>query len=190
MHLRNHRLAATYRVSYARSKGSLKLPLGGSMKRIAVCLAFLVLAGCGGTRPLDYSPRPMQIESAEKAVERYVMTQHPAWKPDDFVAGEDYMGWNFGSVATGQFVGTAIGNVAVGSSTGQTRVMTERVYYDEIAAVKMYSWMRKGQQWYLVSALRDNGQVIKHILRTRSENDAKTMTDALAALVAERRVRS
>lgn len=158
----------------------------GDMRIFLVLLLLSTLVGCG-TTPIAYQSNTVPVEKAPMLIDKMVMTQHRAWKPDYFVITEHYFGWDFGTYSHGSGVSSAsyypYNNVSSGvifsSSSTKTRRESERVYYDEIADVKLLDWTRKFKQWYVVTLYREDGSKIIHILRTRKLEDAQLMIDAI-----------
>lgn len=134
---------------------------------------------------MNYSPKEISINDANETVERLIMTQHRNWRPDYFVITDKYFGWDYGSVQSGRSSGAVYNNVLVGSSQSTVRDVNERVYYLDVTNVQLYDWTRKFKQWYTVGLLDKNGNVIKHVLRTRDLEDAELMVDSLNTILAE-----
>ncbi|EKO3500277.1 hypothetical protein VBP81_000196 [Vibrio fluvialis] len=154
------------------------------MKKLIILLVSTLLAACG-TTPMNYSPKEISINDANETVERLIMTQHRNWRPDYFVITDKYFGWDYGSVQSGRSSGAVYNNVLVGSSQSTVRDVNERVYYLDVTNVQLYDWTRKFKQWYTVGLLDKNGNVIKHVLRTRDLEDAELMVDSLNTILAE-----
>lgn len=144
------------------------------MRIFSLLLFISFLSGCG-TTPMVYKSNPVPVEDAPMIIDRMVMTQHRAWKPDNFVMTEHYFGWGFGTYSTGKISS----RVVYARTSSTTKDVAERVYYDEIADVKLLDWTRKFKQWYVVTLYRNDGSQIKHVLRTRSLQDAQLLVDAL-----------
>lgn len=151
------------------------------MRIFSIMLLFGLLSGCG-TTPIAYNPNPVTLEDAPIIIDRMVMTQHRAWKPDYFVITEHYFGWDFGTYSNG----TIQNSIVYASTSSTTRSAAERVYYDEISDVKLLDWTRKFKQWYVVTLYREDGSLIKHVLRTRKLKDAQLLVDALNTFIDER----
>ncbi|EKO3466469.1 hypothetical protein D2H34_003531 [Vibrio fluvialis] len=157
------------------------------MKKLIILLVSTLLAACG-TTPMNYSPKKISINDANETVERLIMTQHRNWRPDYFVITDKYFGWDYGSVQSGRSSGAVYNNVLVASSQSTVRDVNERVYYLDVTNVQLYDWTRKFKQWYTVGLLDKNGNVIKHVLRTRDLEDAELMVDSLNTILAEHQI--
>ena len=157
------------------------------MFRLFSILAMLLLSGCG-TTPMNYESKTMPIEEAYDVIDQMVMTQHRKWKPDYFVITDKYLGWGYGAVSNGSSSGVVYNNVALGSSSSTIRNVSDRVYFSKVKGVQLLDWTRKFKQWYVVSLIGQNGNVIKHLLRTRSVSDAQLMMDAMTVLLNDRSV--
>ncbi len=153
--------------------------------KVTSILLFSVLIVSCGSSPTKYQPKEITIEEAYEISEEMIYTQHPKWRPDNFVVTDKYIGFDYGTVTRGRVSGSVIGDTGffVGSSKSTTRGTGERYYYRNIASVKLLSWKRKFQQWWVVSLYDENDHYIRHILRTRSYSDAKLFTDALHKIV-------
>ncbi len=144
------------------------------MRLLFLIFVSVVLAGCG-TTPMQYQSNKVPTEDAPMLIDRMIMTQHRAWKPNYFVITEHYFGWDFGTYSSGKVTS----GIVYSSFNSTTRSVADRVYYDEISEVKLLDWTRKFKQWYVVTLYRADGSQIKHVLRTRSLSDAQLLVDAL-----------
>lgn len=161
------------------SRGIYKRPrFFASLRIVGAIVLIAALSACGTTR-IDYAPRPIEMGAAQENIERLVMTQHQAFRPDDFVFTDDFFGWSFGTVSRGRFSGAAVYGVVVGSSSERVRQLSDRVYYSQVTEVRLYSWRRKGRQWWVVSLIGRDDTVLMHALRTLSREDAELMADSL-----------
>lgn len=154
------------------------------MKRLFAALVLVAALAACGTTQIAYTPRPVELAAAQQNIERLVMTQHQAWRPDDFVFTDDFFGWSFGTVSRGTFTGGGAYGVVVGSSSERVRHLSDRVYYSQVTGVRLYSWRRKGRQWWLVSLMGRDDTVLMHALRTLSREDAELMIDSLNQFLA------
>lgn len=149
-----------------------------SLRMIGVAAIAAVVAACG-TTGVGYVAKPVAAELAEPTIERLVMTQHQAFRPDDFIVTDDFFGWSFGAVSRGSFSGAAVGGAVFGSSSERVRQLSDRAYYSQITEIRLYSWKRKMKQWWLVSLVDKDDRIIIHALRTLSREDAELMVDSL-----------
>ncbi len=152
------------------------------MRKLIFAFCLLFASSCG-TSELMYSPNQVTFESAERTAEKLIMTQHKAWRPDDFFITEDYLAWDFGNVSTGSFAGAASNGFVGGSTSSTTRRASNRVYFEDIEQVKLLSWKRKAKQWYVVSLTGRDGKLLIHALRTVSLVEAEKFTDAMNEIV-------
>lgn len=162
--------------------------------RFAIFIFVLFVSACGSTR-IAYQPKDVSLKEANLIVEQMIMTQHQAWKPSYFVITDHFLGWDYGNVTKSSSWGSANaiplgqnGNaLAFGSAstTSQSYDVNERVYYNTIEDIHLYSWKRKAKQWYLVSLVDKAGHPFKHILHTRNLADAELMMDALSIVLDE-----
>jgi hypothetical protein len=148
------------------------------LRGLGVLVLVAFVAACGTTK-VDYVPRPIELAAAQQNIERLVMTQHQAFRPDDFVFTDDFFGWSFGTVSRGTFSGGVAYGMVVGSSSERVRQLSDRVYYSQVTEVRLYSWRRKGRQWWVVSLIGRDDTVLMHALRTLSREDAELMVDSL-----------
>ncbi|TVO32147.1 hypothetical protein [Vibrio algivorus] len=157
------------------------------MRIIFISVVLSILVGCG-TTPMAYTPNDVDIEKAPMLIDRMIMTQHRAWKPDYFVITDHYFGWDFGYKSTTSGVGSVVGDSSIvfSSSSSTTHRVSDRVYYDEVVEVKLLDWTRKFKQWYVVTLYREDGSQIMHILRTRNLKDAQLMADAVNTFLKNR----
>ncbi len=156
------------------------------MFRTFVIFLVLLLSGCG-TTPMPYNTKNISISEAYEVIDQMVMTQHRAWKPDYFIITDRYLGWDYGSVSRGQTNAVVYNGLATGTSSSTIRDVNERVYFNQVDHVQLLDWTRKFKQWYVVTLVDQNGNYIKHILRTRSKSDAELMMDALSAVLSDRK---
>ncbi|MFA1562976.1 hypothetical protein [Aliivibrio fischeri] len=156
------------------------------MFKTFVIFLILLLSGCG-TTPVFYKSKNMPVSEAYKVIDQMVMTQHRNWKPDYFIITDRYLGWDYGSTSHGQTNAVVYNGFMTGTSSSTIRNVNERIYFNQIAHVQLLDWTRKFKQWYVVTLVDQNGDYIKHILRTRSKSDAKLMIDALTAVLSDRK---
>lgn len=157
------------------------------MFRLFSILAILLLSGCS-TTPMNYESKIMPIKEAYDVIDQMVMTQHQKWKPDYFVITDKYLGWGYGAISKGSSSGVVYNNIVLGSSSSTIRNVSEIVYFSKAKGVQLFDWTRKFKQWYVVSLVGQNDNVIKHILRTRSVSDAQLMMDAMTVLLNDRSI--
>jgi hypothetical protein len=122
----------------------------------------------------------MSLEQATRIIDRLVMEQPIAWRPDFVKINERYILLGYGTVTQGRSNAVVIGSALVGASTDTTRASSERVYFESTDKIALYSWKRKFKQWYVVSLVGKNRQ---HILRTRYLDEAERMADALQVVL-------
>ncbi|PPK49969.1 hypothetical protein BY454_14017 [Marinobacter persicus] len=147
---------------------------------IFCCVFVLGLSGCG-TSPMKYQPETdISYSQAVHVIDRLIMEQHSDWRPDFVEVTDRFILLGYGSVTQGGASGAFIGNVAIGAHSSTTRVASDRIYFESIDDIILYSWKRKFRQWYVVSLLGNNR---KHILRTRSLEEAKQMANALQVIL-------
>jgi hypothetical protein len=140
------------------------------------------VSGCG-SYVIKYEPQPeMTLEEAGWIVDRLIMEQHKAWRPDFVEINDQYISLGYGTVTRGSGSAVVINNLVLGSSSSTTRAAGERVYYDSTDKVVLYSWKRKFKQWYIASL---SGKKRNHLLRTRDLDEAKKMVDALQVILNE-----
>jgi len=156
------------------------------MRYISTLFLLSILVGCSS--PISYQSKELSFTESPTIIDRMVMTQHRKWKPDNFIITEQYFLLDYGLYSSGTAVGTVYGGVAIGKTNATIRETGERIYYDEIAEVKLLDWTRKFQQWYVVTLYDENDAEIKHILRTRKLDDAKSMVDALNSFLKEKNI--
>jgi hypothetical protein len=125
----------------------------------------------------------MSIGDAVDIVEQLTMTQHKTWRPDHFSINDKYIFWQYGTISKGHGSAVAIDSIVFGSVTSTTRSVGERLYFNSIHDIQLQSWKRKFSQWYVVSAFDNDNNVVQHLFRTQSIEDAKRFTDAIHALV-------
>jgi hypothetical protein len=125
----------------------------------------------------------MSVRDAVDIVEQLTMTQHKTWRPDYFEINDKYILWNYGTISKGQISAVAIDSIVVGSGTSTTRSVGDRLYFNSIHNIQLLSWKRKFKQWYVVSALDNDNNIIQHLFHTQSLDDAKRFSDAMHTLV-------
>jgi hypothetical protein len=161
------------------SHGTFKRPsFFASLRIIGAIVLIAAMAACGTTQ-IAYVAKPIELEAAQRNIERLVMTQHQDWRPDDFIFADEFFGWSFGTVSQGNFAGVGTSGVVFGTSSERVRQLSDRVYYSQVAGVRLYSWKRKMRQWYVVSLIGRDDTVLMHTLRTLSREDAELMVDSL-----------
>jgi len=158
--------------------------LGDTMRYISILFLLSILVGCS-TTPIPYQSKEISLKKSPIIIDRMVMTRHRKWKPDYFIMTEYYFGWDYGSYSSSRSVGGVYNGIVIGKSNSTIREVGERIYYDEISEIKLLDWTRKFKQWYVVTLYDDGGQKIKHMLRTRKLEDAKSMVDALNSFLKE-----
>ena len=127
---------------------------------------------------------PMNLTDAIVMIEKLIMTQHPAWRPDYIEITSQYFLWGYGTRSTGRGSAVVVGNAAFGTSTYETRVNAKRLYYEQIHRIVLKSWTRKFRQWYVVSTRNSDNEHLGTIFRTRNLEYAKRFVDAMEAVVA------
>ncbi|GAB1267006.1 hypothetical protein NBRC116493_02590 [Aurantivibrio infirmus] len=127
---------------------------------------------------IQYEPETdMSLDEAGRVIDRLIMEQHPAWRPDFVEINDQYILLGYGTVTRGGGSAVVLNeNVVIGSSSSNTRAAGERVYYESTNKVVLYSWKRKFKQWYIVSLV---GKKQQHLLRTRYIEEAELMVNAL-----------
>lgn len=144
---------------------------------VAFTLLF-VLSACASNTILAYQPTErISAKDASRIVEELTMMQHANWRPDRLEISEEYIFWNYGRFTepNGWRPGTT------------TREVTDRIYFNSIKNVQLMTWQRKFKQWYVVSIVDKNNEVVKHAFYSRDESEAKRFVDALESLIAARR---
>jgi len=147
---------------------------------LIVTLVAVLMSGCSSTKYMDRMPdTSVSIEDAVNTISRLTMTQHPKWRPDGVGITEEFIYWGYGTTTRG---GTVISSFGIANSRSVTRDVGDRVYFTDIKEVRFLDWKRKGKQWYGVSVL-DRNLGIKHILRTRNQEDAVSYFDAFSSIL-------
>lgn len=172
-------MAHTAAMQSAGERGIFKCPSVFASLRILCAVALIAAIAACGTTQIAYVAKPIELEAAQRNIERMVMTQHQDWRPDDFIFTDDFFGWSFGTLSQGNFGGVTAGGAVFGSSSERVRQLSNRVYYSQVTEVRLYSWKRKTRQWYVVSLVGRDGTVLMHMLRTLSREDAELMVDSL-----------
>ena len=137
-----------------------------------------ILSGCGA-QLMDYKPKTdMSINEAKSVFERCMMDR-PS-RPEFIEFNDDYISLNYGIVTRVRnraFIGGLIG---VGSGSSVTKESEERIYYESIDEVVLYSSRRKSNTSYTVTLLGIRNQ---HMLRTYNLEAAKQIADALQVIL-------
>ncbi|NOI89373.1 hypothetical protein F0235_02820 [Vibrio splendidus] len=149
-----------------------------------IFLLSLAVPGCG-TVPIVYDANVLPVEDSVYVIDKLIMTQHHNWKPEQFAITDHYFAWGFGSVSHSSGSATRIGstNLVLTESSTTTRTMANRIYYEDIAEIRLLDWTRKFKQWYVVTLFNERGSAMRHVLRTRNLEDAQLMVDALSSFV-------
>lgn len=153
------------------------------LRTVVLAVSILAFGGCG-TAPMQYEPSTLNLEQAMIEVEKLIMTQHPAWRPDYVHFDRQYLFLGFGTRTTGSGSGAVIGNAVFGSGSARTRNVGERLYFENVKSVSLRSWNRKMKQWYAVSVQGFNDQHVGYILRTRDLEGAKRFVDGMTVILA------
>jgi hypothetical protein len=171
------------------SVGSRSIPkrsnFFATLRAIGAVVLIAAVAACGTTQ-VAYVAKPIEFEAAQRNIERLVMTQHRDWRPDDFIFTDEFFGWSFGTWSQGNFGGVAASGVVFGTSSERVRQLSDRVYYSQVTEVHLYSWRRKGRQWWVVSLVGRDGTILMHALRALSREDAELMVDSLSQFLSSK----
>jgi hypothetical protein len=146
-------------------------------------MSLALLASCSATIP--YTPQQTySFSEARDIVEELVLTQHPAWRPDQIAVTEKFISFDYGLTTSTQ------ADFATASAVSTTHRNSGRAYYKYISGVTLIEWSRKFRTWYVVKL--EGSLAVKDpiLLRTQDLNKAKLLVDALASLTASVRGRA
>lgn len=126
----------------------------------------LMLAGCFST-PIEYQSKGITQPEADQIIEQVVMEQPPQMRPQAVYINSQYIGFGNGTISQGKSFGSAaevVPGAVIGgsSSTVTTKEMNERIYFNSIGKVQLYTKRNR----YTVQVLGTEGHVIRNFYMT------------------------
>ncbi len=149
---------------------------------VAVVIA---VGGCAKTFYPYESSAIMSFKESSGIIEDLTMSQIKKYTPDHMEVTDKYILYDYGTVKESSGNGGVIvpynTPIAIGVSreTEKTRQAQERIYYRYVSNLRIMYWREK---FYVVSAMDERGEPIKHLVYARSLDDAKKYVDAFTSL--------
>lgn len=152
--------------------------------KLWILVVALFIGGCAISKPVDYSPEPVESkEQAASIIEQVVMQQPLKYRPEGVYVTDEYiaMGEGYSSKGVGLGSATAIGSngaIGLGVSKSTTKGISTRLYFNSLGPSKL--WIKR--DWYLIDVQDKTPRRVKQFL-TRDKKSAEAFIDSINYMV-------
>ena len=159
--------------------------------RPAFFLAFwLILSGCT-SKPMDYTAQPIEKSIALSVLEQVSLEQPQSVRPQHVVITDQYLGFSNGIRSDADGVASAVAiapgvAIAGGSSRVIAKELYERIYFNSIGTVRLYSkenGLFKRRVTYIVSVRNQEGYKLRDFYLTNRQK-SEMLVDSLKYFMA------